>query len=263
MQVDRTCRVTTSSYGRAADGKGCEISLVATTWLLTRETEEVPSWEARVPNAIFVPCLETRLLPWPWRTTVDELTIFTSRRAVAAWSAAGRPVLAAVAALLPVTSKALEREGLTPNVTAEGGAVGLARALERWWHEQGEPKLQLRYPTSDAGVSSREQHEALQLLTALGSVDRRVVYLVTPPAQLRQSIERAARGDWSISFASPSAIQHFFAAHPVIETAPSLVACRGASTERAWNELRPESWPPAVNASDVFPEDPEEEGRKP
>jgi uroporphyrinogen-III synthase len=216
-----------------------------------------------VPDAILVPCLETKLLPWPWSSSSDELTLFTSRRAVAAWSAAGRPALATVAALAPVTSKALEREGTTPTITSESGAVGLARAIERWWNEQGRPPLQLRYPTSDAGLRSQEQHEALQLLTSLGSVDRRVVYLVTAPAQLRQSLERAARGDWSISFASPSAIEHFFAARPLIETPPSLVACRGASTERAWNERRPESWPTAVNASDVFPAAPAREGRKP
>ena len=236
-----------------------------TTWLITREIEDE---EARAPNEILVPCLETKLLSWPWTPGSSALTLFTSRRAVAAWSAAGRPALGVVSALFPVTSKALENERLTPHITSEGGAVGLARAIERWWHEQGKPTLHIRYPTSDAGVSSDEQKEALGILTSLGSVDRRVVYLVTAPPQLRQSLERAAKGDWSISFASPSAIQHFFAARPIIETAPSLVACRGASTERAWNELRPESWPPAVsesavtNESEVFPF-PAAPGRKP
>lgn len=233
---------------------------MATTWVITRETPEPEEGEPRLPNAILVPCLETKLLPWPWASSHDEVTLFTSRRAVAAWTSAGRPALGTTAALFPATSRALEREGLAPAITSESGAVGLARALERWWIAQGKPRLHVRYPTSDAGLHSDEQEEALRVLTGLGSVDRRVVYLVTAPAQLRQSLERAAKGDWSISFASPSAIQHFFAAHPVIETAPSLVACRGASTERAWNELRPESWPSAVSASDVFPA---EENRKP
>jgi uroporphyrinogen-III synthase len=223
---------------------------VATTWLITREIEDAG---ACAPNEIFVPCLETRLLSWPWSPGSSALTIFTSRRAVAAWSAAGRPELGVVSALVPVTSKALERDRVTPHITSEGGVVGLARAIEQWWREEGKPSLHIRYPTSDAGLSSDEQKEALGILTALGSVDRRVVYVVTAPPQLRQSLERAAKGDWSISFASPSAIQHFFAARPLIETAPSLVACRGASTERAWNELRPESWPIAVNESEIFP----------
>jgi uroporphyrinogen-III synthase len=237
---------------------------VATTWLITRETEGPPSW----PNSVLVPCLETKLLAWPWNSLplpaergegrgegLTSLTLFTSRRAVASWAAAGCPTLGTIAALSPATTSALQHEGVTAAIASDSGAVGLAKAIERWWLEQGRPALHLRYPTSDAGITSDEQQEALRILTALGTVDRRVVYLVAPPAQLRQSLERAARGDWSISFASPSAIQHFFAAQPVIERAPTLVACRGASTERAWNELRPESWPPAVNESDVFPEE--------
>lgn len=235
---------------------------MATTWLITREAEDARSerdaWHSRGVSAVIVPCVETKLLPWPWPTTAAvgvrefQLTLFTSRRAVASWSASGRPALDVIAALSPATSEALEHEHTTPTLTAEGGAVSLAEAVLTWWTAHHRPPTQVRYPTSEAGLHSPEQAEALRLLAKLGEVDRRVAYGVFPPANLRSSLEHTARGDWAISFASPSAVHHFFGSGAALEHAPSRVSCHGASTERAWNLARREGWPLAVNSRE-FP----------
>ncbi len=239
MQWQVGGRVTTPSCGRARGQKACETSRVATTWLLTRETDEPRE------DAIVVPCVETKLLPWPFPLSPEgvrgcELTLFTSPRAVAAW-ALSKPSLEKVAALSPSTSSALERQGVTPDLTVEGGVVALAHAIRAWCNFP----IHFRYPTSNAGLDSPEQAEAIDLLSGIGKVDRRVAYEVTAPAGLRESLGRAAKGDWAISFASPSAVHHFFAARAVIASAPKQVACLGASTQRAWNDGRPKAWPEA------------------
>jgi uroporphyrinogen-III synthase len=231
---------------------------VTTTWLITREADDARAErEARGVDSIVVPCVETKLLAWPWISLspagqrvgerVRTLTFFTSRRSISAWIAAGKPALEEVAALKPATSTMLEAEGLTPAITSEGGVVSLAEAVLAW----AKGPLTIHYPTSDLGLKSPEQARALELLQKAGTVDRRVVYQVTAPANLRQSLERSARGDWAISFASPSAVQHFFGSGAVLEQAPVRVACLGASTERAWNSARPAGWPQAVNTREA------------
>ncbi len=233
---------------------------MATTWLITREADDAS--EARA-NAIRVPCVETTLLPWPWPTLSlsprggegrgEGVTLFTSRRAVAAWIAAAKPPLGEVAALSPSTSEKLKQEGITPALTSEGGVIALANEILAWWTARGRPPLHLRYPTSDHGLRSPEQAEAARLLAKLGELDRRLAYEITAPAGLRESLERSAQGDWAISFASPSAVHHFFAAGAVFSRAPSSIACLGASTERSWNSARPRGWPQAVNTRAALP----------
>jgi len=175
------------------------------------------------------------------------VTFFTSRRSISAWVAAGKPALGEVAALKPATSNALEAEGITPTIISEGGVVSLAEAVLAW----AKGPLTIHYPTSDLGLKSPEQAHALELLQKAGTVERRMVYEIAAPANLRQSLERSARGDWAISFASPSAVQHFFSSGAVLEQAPVRVACLGASTERAWNSARPAGWPQAVNTREA------------
>jgi uroporphyrinogen-III synthase len=224
---------------------------VATTWLITREADDARSErEARGERSIVVPCVETKILPWPYLPPPAQrgegrgegLTFFTSRRAVASWLASRAP-LGEVASLSPATTDALKQSGITPAITSDGGVVSLAEAVVRVSRA-----TRIRYPTSDAGLRSPEQAEALRLLEKLGEVDRRVAYEVAAPAGLREALQAATRDDWSVSFASPSAVHHFFASNAVISRAPRDVACLGASTERAWNLARPEGWPPAVNS---------------
>lgn len=224
---------------------------MGTTWLITREADDARSerdaWTARGVKAVSVPCVETRFLPWPWGDAPDALWFFTSRRSVEAWRGAGRPALPHVASLSPSTSAALEREGVTPSLTAEGGAVALAETVLA---AGGKLPRTVRYPTSSAGLDSAEQAEAMRLLSSRGEVNRRLVYEVSAPSNLRQSLEQAARGEWAISFASPSAVHHFFAAGAAFTSAPVLVACLGTSTERAWNRARPPGWPDAVSSKE-------------
>ncbi len=214
--------------------------LVATKWLLTRENDEPRE------GAVVVPCVETKLLPWPFeeeksRVRGSQLTLFTSPRAVAAWAASNHPPLQKVAALSPSTSAALAVHHVTPDITAEGGVVALAHAIRTWCTFP----VYFRYPTSNAGLDSPEQAEAIDLLSGIGKVDRRVAYEGAAPAGLRESIERATKIDWAIAFASPSAVHHFFAARAIIPSAPKQIACLGASTQRAWNDGRPKEWPEA------------------
>ena len=219
-----------------------------TTWLITRETDDARSeLEALGEGAIGVPCVESKLLPWPWPASKKSLTFFTSRRAVAAWVAAGKPTLGNVAALKPATSTALEAEGVKAVVTSEGGVVSLAQAVLAW----AKGPLTVHYPTSDLGLKSPEQAQALELLAKAGTVDRRKVYEITAPSNLRESLEHSARGEWAISFASPSAVQYFFGSGAVLEQAPVRVACLGVATERAWNSARPAGWPLAFNSRET------------
>ena len=223
---------------------------MSTTWLITREADDARAErDAHGEGALVVPCVETKLLAWPWPASKKNLTCFTSRRAVSAWVAAGKPTLGNVAALAPSTSAALEAAGLQPAITAEAGVVSLAEAVITW----AKGPLSIRYPTSDLGLESPEQTHALELLAKAGTVDRQVVYEIAAPANLRESLERSARGEWGISFASPSAVQHFFGSGAVLEQAPVRVACLGAATERAWNGARPAGWPLAFNSREVSP----------
>lgn len=229
---------------------------MATTWLITREADDArgerEAWSARGVPTVSVPCVETRTLPWPWPIASETaLTFFTSRRSVASWAAAGQPPLRQVAALSPATSEALQREGVSAGITTEGGVVSLAEAVRAWWTAQGRPPTTLRYPTSEAGTRSPEQAEAMAVLAQVGEVDRRLAYGIAPPAGLKEALERAATGEWAISFASPSAVQHFFAAGAAIARPPVRVACKGASTQRAWNSARREGWPEAVSSTEV------------
>lgn len=231
---------------------------MATTWLITREADDArgerEAWSARGVPTVSVPCVETRALPWPWPAALPSrgsLTFFTSRRAVASWSAAGQPALAQVAALSPATSEALQREGVSPGITSASGVVSLAQAVLAWWTAQGRPSTTLRYPTSEAGTRSPEQAEAMAVLARVGEVDRRLAYGIAPPAGLKEALERAVTDEWAISFASPSAVQHFFAAGAALARPPVRVACKGASTQRAWNSARPEGWPEAVSSTEV------------
>lgn len=224
-----------------------------TTWLITREADDArvdrEAFDERALPVIEVPCVETTWRRWPWREA-GGLTLFTSRRAVSAWERAGAPPLGEVAAIAPSTSRALEALGVTPAVTAEGGVVALAEAIVAWWASRGRPALTVRYPTSGAGLQAPEQQQALTVLGTLGPVEREVVYDVRAPANLVPALEAATCFDWAVTFSSPSAVSHFFAAHRG-ERAPRHAICVGRSTARAWNSLRPPSWPDAVISTEL------------
>lgn len=236
---------------------------LVTTWLITREAEDAreerESLSARGLDSVTVPCVETVSLPWPWSTPAQgrTLTFFTSRRSVLSWLAAGKPALGDAAAIAPATAQLLHEEGVTPVVESEGGVIPLSQKLLTWWRGVGCPALTVRYPTSNAGIHAPEQAEAVRLLSKLVEVDRQLAYEVRAPEGLRESLERATRAEWAVTFASPSAVKHFLFAGSAIARAPEQVICRGGSTRRAWNTARPAGWPEAHAATDVHPSHPE------
>lgn len=234
--------------------EGCQVSDVPTTWLLTREADDArvdrEVLDARGVPVVEVPCVETAWRAWPWSSPALDVTFFTSRRAVEAWVRAGRPPLHEVVAVSPSTSGALRALDVVPVLEVEGGVVALAEHLAARWDVLGRPPTQVRYPTSSAGPGSAEQERALQVLAQLGEVDRRVVYDVRAPPGLEAALEAATQFSWSATFASPSAVSHFFAALDAPRP-PHHVVCLGQSTARAWNELRPPAWPVAIPSRDL------------
>ncbi|MFT3708827.1 MAG: uroporphyrinogen-III synthase [Archangium sp.] len=226
-----------------------------TRWLLTREGDDLALerdvLRSRGAEIVAVPCIETEWHAWPWAdSTARALMVFTSRRAVHAWHSSGTEAPRQLAALRPATTKALEEAGLEATLTAEGGVVALAREIVWRWPLLNPTPAWIRYPTSRAGTTSPEQNEALALLEPLAPIDRAVVYDVTRPRELCAAIREHTRSPWSVIFASPSAVTHFFATR-IDSPAPRHAVCFGTSTARAWNEARPSHWPTAVATSDL------------
>ncbi len=223
------------------------------TWLLTREADDARSdrepLDARGLPVIEVPCVETSWRAWPWAEAAG-VTLFTSRRTVRAWDQAGRPPLGDVVTLSPASERALLEVGLVPSLAVEGGVVALAEHLVARWEVLGRPPTLVRYPTSNAGLQTPEQRDAMKLLSLLGEVDRRVVYELRAPERLALALAAATTFGWSITFSSPSAVSHFFAALREARP-PYQVVCLGRSTARAWNELRRAGWPEAITTSDL------------
>jgi len=228
---------------------------VDTTWLLTREAEDAVA-EAEVLTRhglkwASVPCIECVTRPWPtWPHREGTPVLFlTSRRAAAAlphgqeWRRSGPKAL--IASTAPGTKEWLEAHGHHVDVSATGGAEGLARALALEWQARGQPEWHLRYPTSDAGLQAPEQANAVAILKTLGPVDRAVVYETKPPAGLEERLEPHLSRPYGLSFSSPSAVKAFFAAVRRGVRAPERVVCFGGSTARTWDVGRPEGWPPA------------------
>ncbi|MBL8915394.1 MAG: uroporphyrinogen-III synthase [Archangium sp.] len=252
-------------------------------WILTREGDDGGDVEAllreRGHQVVRVPCIETQWHAWPWPADPHALTIFTSRRAVECFArsvatiessraknsgAAPHPDplpqgregsqsgLGVIAALRPETSRALAELGLEPDIEATGGSRALAHGIVTAWPWLSPRPMCIRYPTSSAGLSAPEQDDAVRDLSALGRVERTVVYDVTAPALLARELAAALiEPSWSIVFASPSAVSHFFTATGASASAPAHAVCFGASTARAWNERRPEAWPAASATSDL------------
>jgi uroporphyrinogen-III synthase len=174
---------------------------------------------AREFELAIVPCMERLDRPWPpWPAA--PLVFVTS-----AWVARRVRLLtlprgARVAALRPACAAVLPEA----DATAEGGAVALARAVSAW----ATPPVEILYPTSEKGLKTPEQAEAVAMLEGLGPVHRHVLYETRAPFGLADALSQH-RGDGFVFF-SPSAVEHFLAAGGEA----SRVICVGASTARAW-----------------------------
>ncbi len=222
---------------------------MATTWFITREREdaeaECATLRERGVTARVLPCVTSRLLPWPWPNAGDDtLTLFTSRRAVDAWRVGGQPPLGRVASTSPHTAELLRQLAVSVELQAEDGALGLARAIIN-----ARTPAHVRYPTSNLGLESAEQTAAVALLSAF-PLERRVVYEVREPDELHESARDLLSGDYALTFASPSAVRHFLRAANT-RPSPRHVVCFGTSTAQTWNRARPETWPTARLTRDL------------
>lgn len=221
---------------------------VTTTWFITREKEDAETdcaaLRARGLDARPMPCVTTRLLPWPWADAeADTMTVFTSRRAVDSWLQTNTH-LARVAATAPATSKLLSRSGIHVQLETEGGAIALAEAILA-----GRRPARIRYPTSNLGLESIEQNVAVNLLAEI-PVDRQLAYEVTAPPELRRWTSALQHAPYGLVFASPSAVRNFLS-HAVHAPPAHHVVCFGQSTQRAWERSRPNEWPAALFTRDL------------
>jgi uroporphyrinogen-III synthase len=215
-----------------------------TPWAITRAADDAAAQcetlrAAGVP-AFPLPCVELTLRPVPeWKPTGTPVVLLTSKTALLAVRPALTGFPGLLAALSPQTSEAASASGLTVHVEAEGGAVSLARAVVAHLQHAHVSTPAFWYPTSDVGLQSDEQTEAVALLEALGPVTRPAVYETRAPSTLRTATPPER---FHAFFASPSAVEHFLSARL---PAPQRVACWGHSTYVA---ARPH-FPQAVEVS--------------
>jgi uroporphyrinogen-III synthase len=202
-------------------------------WVLTRTAEEGRALADEL-GCELLPCIERVALPWPpWPKAA---VVFVTSKAVAQrLISEPRPQGLRIAAVAPATRAVLEAAGLGVDISATGGAVALAEAVQR------AGPTDTFYPTSDAGVEQPEQAAAVAVLESLGQVHRHVVYEVRAPKGLADQLR--ALGPRGFIFFSPSAVAHVAAAGVV----PQGVVCVGASTVRAAKEQA--GWPAPVVAS--------------
>jgi uroporphyrinogen-III synthase len=201
-------------------------------WILTRTVDEGRPL-AESLGAELIPAIERVELPWPgWPAPL----VFVTSKAVAqrVITQKDRPQNLRVAAVAPATKALLESGGVPVHISAIGGALALAEAVQK------HGPTDTFYPTSDAGVDQPEQAAAVGVLEKLGRVHRHVVYEVRAPSGLADQLRAA--GPAGFIFFSPSAVEHVAAAGVV----PLKAVCVGASTARA--ATRP-GWPEAVVAS--------------
>jgi uroporphyrinogen-III synthase len=180
------------------------------------------------------PLVERRALPivWPEHADIVFVTSPFAARLVLLAMQDGKLAGARVAAISKRTAAVFTSEGVTPAITAEGGAEALARVV---------PSGHVTYPVSRAADHEPEHHAALGILRARGDVSVLHAYDTTAVADCPARIDTAPR-DATWWFHSPSAVRAFVAHCSFI---PARVVCTGGSALRAWAELKQSSWPDA------------------
>lgn len=245
MHLSRPRSVTGVSRPRAFPvGSATPIRMVppVTPWVITREAQDgeplVAALRARGQDALALPAIERRPLPWPASFDAPRGGIFFLTSPYAA-----RLVLEHMraptgglddrgrrfAALSPSTAAAVREAGLPVDVTAEGGALALALAL-------GTSKLDgtVLYPTSDAGLAQPEQEQAVVVLRERFDVVREAVYSTGPARDLDDRLDALPRGNaWRAVVFSPSAARALAAALARRKAPPPVIVAVGASTARA------------------------------
>jgi uroporphyrinogen-III synthase len=208
-------------------------------WILTREPEDnaplAAELRARGVSSVELPCIERVMREWPQATA--DVVMITSRTA-----ARVAPPHEAIAALAESTAPELERRGISPVLTASGGVVGLARAVSEKF--AGKRVLYVH----SAQAAGRDEHtQALTILRAACPLETHVLYDLCMPLGAAMEWRTLQLEDYGLFFASPSAVDNFFAlwrGHP--RAVPARAACLGASTLAAWRMRKPSDFPDAL-----------------
>jgi uroporphyrinogen-III synthase len=227
------------------------------TWLITRDAEEAradcAALEERGIAARTAPCVEFESLAWPrWEPGPGTpMTVLSSKQAAQRYlQQPDRSGL--VAAMAPVTANLLAAQGVSCAVVSQGGAVALADKVRAAWTLLGQPTWHLRWPTSDAGLATHEQAEAMRVLSHVGPVQRVAVYRTRVPPGLAGALHQLVREPWSATFSSPSAVAAFMASAPADAPPPHHVLCLGRSTHLAWEARRRSGWSEALVTSSLL-----------
>lgn len=194
-------------------------------------------------DAMAVPILARAPLPdavWPVAADLVFVTSpFAARLTLKAFDRGlllreGRPT--AVAAIAKTTGGVFAAANVIPTVLAQGGALGLARAVAASGFTQS-----LFYPVSRAAGKEPEHHAAVALLRTVCEVTVAQVYDTAAVSDAAHRIASAPQ-DATWLFHSPSAVRAFI---ENARSAPAAVWCSGRSTLRAWQTLKPGTWPAA------------------
>ncbi len=225
----------------------------STIWVVTRPLAEakalVRALGAQGVLAKALPCIERQKVSFPeWPGTPRGVPFVFVTSPYAAECVPWRRLRGVrVAALRPKSVQVLERKGVACEVTAQGGAVALAKALSAHAKKAKRGAIDVLYPTSDLGGGEAEQQKARAVLAKLGRVTAPVVYRTVAPARLPERVRALASRPMGLVFTSPSAVRNFQAARARARVRPQVrgVVCLGRSTARAWNDGRLLEWPTA------------------
>ncbi len=225
-------------------------------WLLTRTQADnlplVAALRARGQEALSFPCIERHEHAWPDKSA--DVVMLTSRVAAEALVRAALSPMPLLAALSERTAPVLTRAGLSVAVTADGGAVALAKEVARAFAGRS-----VLYVHSAQAVHRAEHEAALVALRTHVVLTTHALYDVSLPAEAKERWPSLPPSERSVLFASPSAVENFFSLQAgAPQPAPERVACLGASTLSAYEVARPSDFPHAflvpVGDADVIAE---------
>lgn len=193
-------------------------------WILTRDAADNAAILRHGVDGVSVPCVEQVALPWPeW---AGDIIMLTSRRA-----ALGLPtsMRAKIACLSSATAQAVRDAGREPWLVADGGVVGLAKAVIAAAAEGAS----VLYAHSSLASGQCEHQQAKDLLCAHVKLSTHVVYDIRPPEHLQATLRGLPKGDYALLVASPSALTHLHQAGVPRHVCITHIAGLGGSTARA------------------------------
>lgn len=193
-------------------------------WILTRDAADNAAILRHGVDGVSVPCVEQVALPWPdWS---GDIVMLTSRRAALGLPAS---IQAKVACLSSATAQVVREAGRQPWLVADGGVVGLAKAVIA----AAEDGASVLYAHSNLASGQCEHQQAKELLGAHVKLATHIVYDIRPPTHLQATLQGLPEGDYALLVASPSALAHLHQAGIPEHVRITHIAGLGGSTARA------------------------------